>query len=129
MGISFTIHPNGEYVLIKSQGDRKNAKELMEGTEMLYQNIQESGAKFVLVDYSEVNFNIKLPDVFNIVRFYDRKLPEIKDITLATIIKQETMELGNYWEKVSSKKSYNFKVFTDHKKARNWIKQEVAKNK
>ena len=122
--IQFEVRHHELYCHIKSYGDRNNSNELFNGTDQLYDIILQCGYPYVIADYSDVVFTLNFPDVFNIIRYYERKLPSMKGITMAGVVNEKNMEIALYWEKLSNIKGYEFKVFVSLEDAVQWITEK-----
>ncbi|CAN5526069.1 hypothetical protein BH10BAC4_BH10BAC4_06050 [soil metagenome] len=63
-----TFERRGRYVFVKGRGIRKNLQVVFESTKELTRIIEVTGARFVLLDYSELATEISSLDTFNIPR-------------------------------------------------------------
>jgi hypothetical protein len=89
----------------------------------LYESIETSGSKVILIDESE--FSIP-PDIFNqldMVDFMERALPyELRFYKIAVLVAIADQKVAKFWETASYNRGYtSFKVFVDSEKAENWL--------
>jgi len=118
------VELRNDYLYIKASGDRTSFKEIVEGTLDIYESAQKYQTKKVFGDYREVRFKVSITEAFNILRFYENKLPEFQGIAMCIVINPEDQKIANYWESIFVKRGYNVSVFKDITKAEEWLKQQ-----
>jgi len=110
-----------KYLLIRGEGERKGMVVVAEGSKKMYEQIVESKKRLVLIDYRNVNFEMGHTDVYNVIRFYESKLPLLTGVVVAAVFNEENMGLGKTWTDVGTARGFNFRVFNDFTEAENWL--------
>lgn len=120
--LSFEKRPH--YLFVKGRGVRKNLQAVFDSTNELTKIIEETKSKFILLDYSEVITHSSNVDVFNITRLYETK-PVLHESCVSCITNPEEIALDKFWEDVSNRRGFNFKVFTDADEAEAWLLDQI----
>lgn len=110
-----------KYLLIRGEGERKGMTVVAEGSMKMYEQIVESKSRLILIDYRNVNFEMGHTDVYNVIRFYESKLPLLTGVVVAAVFNKENMSLGKTWTEVGSARGFNFRVFSDFAEAESWL--------
>jgi hypothetical protein len=114
------------YLLIKVIGIRNNLNSLIAGSIRMIELSKKYNRKNILADHSGITYNLNLSDMFNLVRLYETKLPDFKNIRIAGIVKPKDFELGGFWEKLSIKRGFDNKVFCNINEAIQWLEIEKS---
>lgn len=127
MNVNLSHEHKGSYLLIVGEGERNTLAEIIEGTRKGEALVKKYKARFVLIDYRNVIFNVNLSDAFNLVKFYESEMPEAKKITIAAVVNQHDIELSNFWKSIGNRRNFTFEVFQDIKKAETWLLNKSRK--
>lgn len=109
------------YLLIIGEGERINFSEIMEGTKFLHHLIMKYSAKRLLIDYRKVYYNVPMTGAFNLIRTYEREMPEFKNISMAAVVNSESEEISQLWKSIGKKRNFNFEVFRNIDSAKKWL--------
>lgn len=109
------------YVIVKASGIRNTFTQVIEGTERLIDVSKKYDCKNILADYSEIIFDLNLTEAFNIVKLYESKFTEFYDMKVAAIIDPKFIEIAALWERVSVKRGFNNKAFTNMSEGLKWL--------
>lgn len=127
MNVILSHEHKGSYLLIVGEGERNTLTEIIEGTRKGEALVKKYKARFVLIDYRNVIFNVNLSDAFNLVKFYESEMPEAKKVTLAAVVNPHDIELSNFWKSIGNRRNFTFEVFQDIKKAETWLLNRSSK--
>lgn len=122
-GLHFEKRDN--YLLITGEGVRNDLTTLIEGTKQINEVAAKFGVSFILADYSNVTFNVDFAQAFNIVKVYESQVPEFKKITIAGVGNAQNMELVKFWESVSNRRGFKYKIFSNLNEAEKWLQEEI----
>jgi hypothetical protein len=122
--LSFEKRP--KYLFVKGRGTRKNLQAVFDSATTLTKIIEDNKARYILLDYSTVITHSSNVDVFNITRLYETK-PVFSHLCVSCIVNPDEVTLDKFWEDVSNKRGYNFKIFTDPGEAEAWLLKEIDK--
>lgn len=116
-----------EYLLVIAKGEINNLTDIIEDTLKIHEASQALNANRIFADYSKVNFNIPLNEAFNLVRYYENRIPSIiEEISLLAIVRNEDLEIAKFWESICNKRGFNVAVFTDYEAGKEWLlKQKI----
>ncbi len=121
----FRSEKKGDYLFITGEGVRTDLTAMIEGTRKIYEAALENRCDFLLVDYSKVRFDVPLAEAYNIVKIYEGKMPEFSKIVMAIVVKRIDWELAKFWESISQKRGYSFRIFARLDEARSWLMEEI----
>ncbi len=123
MGLKF--EKRDKYLLVTGEGERNDLTSITEGTKKINESAAKFGTNFLLIDYRNVTYNVDLPQAYNIVKVYESQVPEIKKITIAAVGNPKNMELIKFWESISNRRGFRYKVFTAIEDAEQWLLEEI----
>ena len=121
MNSSIRHELNEDYLLVIGEGESINPTEIMEGTRFLHHLIVKYESRLVLIDYRKVYYDVPLTEAFNLVRTYEREMPEFKNISMAAVVNPESAEISQFWKSIGKKRNFNFEVFEDKDEAETWL--------
>jgi len=127
MGVRF--EKKDGYMLAIGEGERNNLTEMIEATKTTVSAATELGMTHILADYRKVKYNVPLTEAYNLVKVYETKTPVIKSFTIAGIMNEEDRELIKFWESISNRRGFEFKIFTDKEEALNWLEDKKSHSK
>lgn len=119
------IERKEDYVIVKASGLRNTFTQIIEGTERLIDVSKHYDCKNILADYSEITFDLNLTEAFNIVKLYESKFTEFYNMRIAVIIDPKFIEIASLWERVSIKRGFDNKMFTEINAAIIWLTQQT----
>lgn len=122
MSDNLKIEISNDLLIISDAGIRKNLTSAIQGTEMIAAAAEKYNKQVVLVDYRKVHYEVPLTDAYNLVKVFEHKVPVYKDLLMAVVVDQQDWELAKFWESISVKRGYSFKLFDDIKEAKDWLK-------
>lgn len=109
------------YVLITSEGERKDFSSVVEGTTRIYEIIGETKCRLALLDYRKVIFSVPQTDAYNIIRLYELKMPALTNIKIAVVVMRIMPGFASVWKDVAQSKGFKFETFTDMNDAAKWL--------
>lgn len=109
------------YVLITSEGERKDFSSVVEGTTRIYEIIGETKCRLALLDYRKVIFSVPQTDAYNIIRLYELKMPALTNIKIAVVVMRIVPGFASVWKDVAQSKGFKFETFTDMNNAAKWL--------
>lgn len=121
MDVRVEFEQRDQYVLITSEGERKDFSSVVEGTTKLYAIIEKTQCRLVLLDYRKVIFNVPQTDAFNIVRLYELKMPLLTNVKIAVVLSSMNSAFGNVWKNVAQAKGFKYDIFTSLEDAEAWL--------
>lgn len=124
MAISVNFELKDKYVLITSEGERKDFSSVVEGTTRLYEIIEKTKCNLVLLDYRKVIFNVPQTDAFNILRLYEIKMPMLTNIKIAVAVGEKSSGFGAVWKDVAHARGFNYEIFNSLEEAEAWLVEE-----
>lgn len=113
------------YLYIKVAGVRNSTSQLLTGTKAVYDLAKKFNRKNVLCDFSEIRFELGMAEAFNLVRIYETRFDDFKSLSIAGLVSSQDAELASFWEKISVKRGFNNKAFTDLNEAGEWLESLV----
>ncbi len=125
MSSNFQFEINDHYLTVRDEGVRTSLSGAVEGTRRIAEAAAKYEKKFVLVDYRKVRYDLSLTEAYNLVKVYENKVPEFNDIALAVVVNSQDWEIAKFWESISLKRGYSFKLFSRIENAESWILSEV----
>lgn len=121
MPVNSSYEVKDGYVLITSEGERKDFSSVVEGTTRIYEIIDKTKCHLALLDYRKVIFNVPQTDAYNIIRLYELKMPALKNIKMAAVVSKIMPGFASVWKDVAQSKGFKFETFTDMNEAVNWL--------
>lgn len=116
-----------DYLLVTTQGEIKNLSDIMEDTIKIHAASQSLKVSRILTDNRKLNFDVALSEAFNLVRYYENKLPNIfGEISLVTIVRGKDLEIAEFWESICNKRGFNVAVFTDYAAGEKWLLKQAV---
>lgn len=82
---------------------------------------RESGSRKMLVDFRQIQINVRITEAFNIVKTYEKKMPDLRTVLVAAVFESQHRAFASYWQEVSSKRGFTIKVFEDFGEAEKWL--------
>jgi len=110
-----------DYLKVVSQGERNEFSLVLQNAEKIHKAIQESDKNLILLDYRLTIFKMPHNEAFNLLKVFELKLTEFKEVKMAIIINPRTQEIGSFWASICRKRGFNFKIFQDDKEAKDWL--------
>lgn len=118
-----------KYLYVKGTGTRSSLRSIFESAQELLKIVEDNHAKFILIDYSELETITSNTDIFNITRIYENKTPLLHQLCIRIIINTKEIHLEKYWEEICRLRGFNFKIFLNAKDAEFWLLQQVTEVK
>jgi len=125
--VSFELRE--KYLFVVGRGKRDDFSSMVEASSLVYEKIIETGSRYLLVDYRKLEINVGIVEAFNIVKRYEAKLPQLKDITIAVAFAAHNLTFANYWKEISEKRGFYIRVFDDLDIAESWLLKEIQEGK
>ena len=122
--VSFEVRER--YLLVVGHGKRDNFSSMAEASSLVYKKILETESRYLLVDYRKLEINVGIVEAFNIVKRYESKLPQLKDITIAAAFATHNLTFANYWKEISDKRGFYIQIFDDLDVAKTWLLKEIS---
>ncbi|GAA5036940.1 hypothetical protein GCM10011506_32730 [Marivirga lumbricoides] len=110
-----------DYMVVTGTGVRRNFMDIIDGTVKIYNAAKELNISRVIGDYRKVRYEVAMSEAFNLVRYYEMKLPDFYNISMASVSNPKDLEIAKFWEELCNKRGFNAAVFTDYNSAEKWI--------
>lgn len=110
-----------KYLLVIGHGKRDNLVSMTQAAAEIYAKVLETNAKYILVDYRQLQINVSLGEAFNIVKRYEIAQPELKSMIIAAVFDKKGVEFGMYWKEVSRQRGFYIEIFEDINEAEQWL--------
>ncbi len=123
--VSFELRE--KYLLVVGHGRRDDFSSMAEASSLVYKKIIETESRYLLVDYRKLQINVGIAEAFNIVKRYETKLPQLKNIIIAAAFETHNLAFANYWKEIGEKRGFYIKIFTDLAVAEAWLLNEISK--
>lgn len=114
-----------DYLLVKGFGIRDTNSSMLEATLTTYKKIKETGSRYLLVDYREVQIKLDHVQAFNLIRTYETNLPQFGSITAACVFNDEAKEFALYWQQIGRQRGFDIFLFETLSDAEEWLLQKI----
>lgn len=122
MNVTLESFPKKDYLLIESKGTVETMEELLEHSQMIWEEIRKYGFKKILIDEPGVTFLQDVVPYFNLVKSYVENFPkEINELKIATVMSEEHIEIGQTWESLCQSRGLQYFMFTKFDDALNCL--------
>lgn len=118
-----------DYMLVTASGVRRNFMDIIDGTIKIYEASQALKVNRIFADYRKVRYEVSMAEAFNLIRYYENKLPEFYNMSIASISNPKDLEIAKFWEAICIKRGFNAAVFTEYAIAEKWILSQPIYNK
>ncbi len=115
-----------KYLLVIGHGRRDSFSSMAEASNLIYDKIVETDSQYLLVDYRNLQINVKLTEAFNIVKRYETTIPELRSIIIAAVFDSRNLTFANYWKEISEKRGFSITIFEDIDAAEQWLLEQIA---
>jgi hypothetical protein len=116
-----TFELKEHYLLVTGHGVRNSLKDMVDTANMIMKKAQETNSTKMLVDYRQLDIQVRITDAFNIVKTYERSLPQLRNIVVAGVFEKYHRDFASYWQEVSATRGFTIKVFEDIIEAEMWL--------
>jgi len=116
-----TFELKEHYLLVTGHGTRNSLKDMVETANIIHQKVQETNSTKLLVDYRKLDIQVRITDAFNIVKTYERSLPELRNIIVAGVFEKHHRAFATYWQEVSAARGFTIKIFENFNEAEKWL--------
>ncbi|MEQ1587042.1 MAG: hypothetical protein ABL895_14240 [Cyclobacteriaceae bacterium] len=117
--VSFEVKQ--KYLLVVGHGKRDNFSSMVEASALIQQQIIETGCRYLLVDYRNLQINVSIAEAFNIVKRYEASVPELKNVVIAGVFERQNLTFANYWKEVGEKRGFFIRIFDSMPVAEQWL--------
>ena len=121
---SIKISEEKDFLKVTSQGERTQFGMVLQNAEKIHKAIQSSSSRLVLLDYRLTIFRMPHNEAFNLLKVFELKLTEFKDVKMAIVINPRTVEIGSFWSSICRKRGFDYQVFQDEEEAKDWLLAE-----
>ena len=125
--VQFQSQERDGYLFIVSSGRRGTFMDSVDAIGELVKIIRQSQTRFILADYRDVHYDLGNSELFNITRYIENKQPELRQITMATVIDNGDSEVATFWESIFVQRGFRFCAFESIEEAEVWIKSEIER--
>jgi len=122
---SIKISEEKHYLKVVSQGERTKFSLVLQNAEKIHKSIQASDKNLILLDYRLTIFKMPHNEAFNLLKVFELKLTEFKEVKMAIIINPRTQEIGSFWASICQRRGFDFKIFQEEQEAKDWLLAEV----
>jgi hypothetical protein len=120
-----TFEQKKYYLLVTSGGVRTNLAAVVESAGLLNEIALKSPTPFMLLDYRNVKFKIPLTHANDLMRLHESKMEDLKNVTMAVVIKRSERKIAELWKEVSEKRGLWFTLFEDFNEAEDWLTEQA----
>ena len=117
--VSFELKES--YLLVIGHGSRDNLASMVEASAKIYEKVNETQMRYLLVDYRNLRINVNMSEAFNIVKRYETAQPRLKDITIAAVFGTDGLNFGRYWKEISKQRGFSIEIFENFDIAEAWL--------
>ena len=110
-----------KFLLAIGHGKRDSFSSMAEASNLIYDKIVETNSRYLLVDYRKLQINVNLTEAFNIVKRYERTIPDLKKVIIAAVFDYHGRAFASYWKEISSKRGFSITIFEDVDAAEQWL--------
>lgn len=110
-----------KYLYISDEGTRTDLTAAVNGTEKIAEAANKYDRRRVLLDYRKVHYDVPLTEAYNLVKVFENKVPEYKNLVMAVVVDNRDWEIAKFWESISVKRGYSFRLFQQMAEAKNWL--------
>jgi hypothetical protein len=121
---SIKITEEKNYLKVVSQGERSQFSVVLQNAEKIHNAIQASDKKLILLDYRLTIFKMPHNEAFNLLKVFELKLTEFKEVKMAAIINPRTEEIGSFWASICRKRGFDYSIFQNESEALQWLLEE-----
>ena len=121
-----TFELTEKYLLAIGHGKRDSLVSIAQAAGEIYSKIQETGSRYLLVDYTGLEINLHLNDAFNIVKRYEAFHPGLKEVVISVAFGKNSVEFVQYWKDIGQQRGFFIEIFKDLKGAEEWLLQQEA---
>tara|TARA_R110002012_G_scaffold296032_1_gene492948 strand:- start:16503 stop:16901 length:399 start_codon:yes stop_codon:yes gene_type:complete len=121
---SIRISEEKHYLKVVSQGERTQFSVVLQNAEKIHKAIQSSNKKLVLLDYRLTIFKLPHNEAFNLLKVFELKLTEFREVKMAVIINPRTEEVGSFWASICRKRGFDYRNFQEEQEAEAWLLAE-----
>ncbi len=118
MNITITSQNKKEYLLIESKGSIETKEDLLEHSQMLYNEIAKHGLQKILINEPETYFPLELFHYFGFVHDYEDNFPpEIRNLKIAIVVSNDYKDVAATWEALCQSRGLQYFAFTSFQDA------------
>lgn len=118
MNITITSQNKKEYLLIESKGSIETKEDLLEHSQMLYNEIARHGLQKILINEPETYFPLELFHYFGLVQDYEDNFPpEIRNLKIAIVVSNDYKDVAATWEALCQSRGLQYFAFTSFQDA------------
>lgn len=121
-----SIELKDDYLLVIAKGERRNFMDIIDGTIKIYEASKAMKSSRILADYRNVTYHVSLTEAFNLVRYYENKMPEFQEVSMVGIVQTKDIEIAKFWESICNKRGFNVAVFTDYEAGEKWLLKQAV---
>jgi len=121
--VSFELKEN--YLLVVGHGKRDSLTSMAQASKLIYEKVLETGSRYLLVDYRNLQIQVHLSEAFNIVKRYEAVQPELKKLKIAAVFTEPGMNFGQYWKDIGRQRGFFIEIFEDYAAAENWLHEQM----
>ncbi|SMG50872.1 hypothetical protein SAMN05661096_03760 [Marivirga sericea] len=118
---SIKISEEKDFLKVISQGERTEFGVVLQNAEKIHNAIQASDKRLILLDYRLTIFKMPHNEAFNLLKVFELKLTEFKEVKMAAIINPRTAEIGGFWESICRKRGFDYQIFQNEEEAKEWL--------
>jgi len=116
-----TFELKEHYLLVTGHGVRNSLTGMIDSASLIMKMARETNSHKMLVDFRQLQINVRITEAFNIVKTYEKKMPDLRTVLVAAVFESHHRAFASYWQEVSSKRGFTIKVFEDFGEAEKWL--------
>jgi hypothetical protein len=115
------ISEEKDFLKVISEGERTEFGLVLQNAEKIHKAIQASAKKLILLDYRLTIFKMPHNEAFNLLKVFELKLTDFKEVKMAVIINPRTTEIGSFWVSICTKRGFDCQIFQGEEEAKVWL--------
>jgi len=116
-----TFELKDHYLLVTGHGVRNSLAGMVDSANLIMKKAHETNSTKMLVDFRQLDIQVRITEAFNIVKTYEQSLPELRNIIVAAVFESHHRAFASYWQEVSSKRGFTIKTFENFAEAEKWL--------
>lgn len=114
-----------KYLVVVATGESNSYKELLSITNQIYNKVVETSVKFILLDFQHVHLKMDWTDSFNLVRIYEKSMPEFTEILACCTFNPDSEKFVKYWQEICQQRGFKVCLFPSRLEAEMWLIEKI----
>lgn len=118
---TISITEEAQYLKVISRGERRDFVELIHNANKIHSLIQKSSKRLILLDFSKTYFYLPQNEAYNLVKVFELKLTEFKEVKMAAIVNYQSEEIAYFWSAICRSRNFDYQIFKEESEAIEWL--------